>query len=276
MLLESFAVTGAAASLINVMLTGNRGSALKTGGFMLMRFIEYFFASALLYLSSAYIYTELAIDLDEPQEESSAFWRWQFGELAETVRKAFRVKLEVSGLELLPKDTRYLIVSNHRSLFDPVSMAAAFKKQEYVYISKASNFKIPIAGKVMHKCGCMALNRENNREAIVTIKRAVQMIKSDTASVVIYPEGTRSQLDEVLPFHAGSFKIAQRAGVPVVCIAMRDTDKVVHRGPILPTTVHIDVAGVIDADFVGKHTTKETAELAHKIIQEKLDIEKNS
>ena len=153
-------------------------------------------------------------------------------------------------------------------------MAAAFRDQEYIYISKASNFKIPIAGKVMHKCGCLALNREDNREALVTIKRAAEIIGNDRASVVIYPEGTRSQKDELLPFHAGSFKIAQKTGAPVVLIAMRNTDDVRHNMPFKRTTVHIDIVDVIDGEFVRSHTTKETAELARNIIQKKLDTER--
>lgn len=274
MLLKFFAATGAAATALKLAIGGVKGGVFKVTFAALLRFIEYFLITGVGYLGLLYLITELTIKLEEPQDEPSAFWKWQFGEIAEMVRSVFRVKIEINGLELLPEDGRYLMVSNHRSLFDPVTMAAAFKNQEYVYISKPSNFKIPIAGKVMHKCGCLALNREDNREALVTIKRAAEIIGNDSASVVIYPEGTRSQKDELLPFHAGSFKIAQKANVPVVAVAMRNTDKVVHRGPIRKTTVYIDVVGVIDSDYVKTHNTKETAQLAQSMIQERLDIEK--
>lgn len=273
MLLRLFAAVSASATALNIVLRGPKANAARTAGFALLRFIEYYFAAGLTYLAGMYAFTELAVDLDEPQESPSEFWQKQFGDIAEMVRDAMNVKVVLSGTEKLPTDGRYLIVSNHRSLFDPVTMAATFRNERYVYISKPSNFKIPIAGKVMHKCGCMPLNRENNREALITIKRAAELIKNDTASIVIYPEGTRTQENELKPFHAGSFKIAQKSGVPVVLIAMRNTDKVIHNAPFKRTTVYIDIVDVIDAGYVKTHTTKEIAELAQRKIQERLNIE---
>lgn len=78
----------------------------------------------------------------------------------------------------------------------------------------------------------------------------------------------------MLPFHAGSFKIAQRANVPVVCVALRNTDRVIHNFPLKKTNIYIDVVGVIDAEYVKEHKTKETAALAQTMIEEKLDAEK--
>ena len=273
MLLKKFAAVGAAATALDLTVRGPKATALKTAGAALGRFTGYFFAAGIGYLAGMYAFTELTVDLDEPQEKPSAFWQRQFGDVAELVREASNVKVVLTGREKLPKDGCYLVVSNHRSLYDPVTMAATFRDDGYIYISKPSNFKIPIAGKLMHKCGCMALNRENNREALLTIKRAAELIKNGEASVVIYPEGTRSKENELKPFHAGSFKIAQKSGAPVVLIAMRNTDKVQHNAPFKRTTVYIDIVDVIDASFVKTHSTKETAELAQKKIQERLDIE---
>ena len=104
--------------------------------------------------------------------------------------------------------------------------------------------------------------------------KATEYIDKDYASVVIYPEGTRSKQEDMLPFHAGSFKIAQRANVPVVCVALRNTDRVIHNFPLKKTNIYIDVVGVIDAEYVKEHKTKETAQLAQTMIEEKLDAEK--
>ena len=166
------------------------------------------------------------------------------------------------------------MVANHRSLADPVVMVHKMPKEELTFVSKPGNLKIPIIGKVMHKCGCLPLDRENNREALKTVKAATEYIDKDYASVVIYPEGTRSKQEDMLPFHAGSFKIAQRANVPVVCVALRNTDRVIHNFPLKKTNIYIDVVGVIDAEYVKEHKTKETAQLAQTMIEEKLDAEK--
>lgn len=274
MLLKVFSALSAGATALDIALKDRKLSPVKTAGFALMRFAEFYIGQILAYLVSMYALTELTVDLNEPEETPKPFWQWNFGEVAELVRWGSNIKIELTGEEKLPENGRYLVVSNHRSLFDPVTMAAAFRKQRYIYISKPSNFNIPVAGKLMHKCCCMQLNRENNRDALTTIKRSEEFIKNDVASVVIYPEGTRSKEDELLPFHAGSFKIAQKTGAPVVLIAMRNTDDVRHNMPFKRTTVHIDIVDVIDGEFVRSHTTKETAELARNIIQKKLDTER--
>lgn len=274
MLLKLFAAAGASATAVNIAVAGLKGNLLKSAGFVVLRFIEYFFAAAFTYILGTYAVTELTTDLDTPQEKPSKFWQWTFGEIAEMVQTVMNIKVELTGTEKLPSDGRYLLVCNHRSLFDPVTMAAVFKNEKYIFISKPSNFKIPIAGKVMHKCCCMALNREDNREALTTIKRAQEFIRNDVASVVIYPEGTRNQADELLPFHAGSFKIAQKTGVPVVAVAVSNTDLVKKNFPFKRTRVGITIADVIDSEYVKTHTTKETAQLAQTIIQERLNIEK--
>ncbi len=275
MLLRFSAALSAAATALNVILTDKSLSAPRMVGFAALRFVEYFMGVVLSYVATALVVTELTVKLDEPQEEPSKFWQWNFRQLAEIVCFFMRVNIKVDGREKLPTDRRYLLVCNHKSLFDPVSKAKVFGDENYIYISKPSNFRIPVAGKVMYKCGCMALNRENNREALVTIKRASELIKNDKASIVIYPEGTRGKTDELLPFHAGSFKIAQRAGAPIVVAAAIGTDKVVHNFPFKASQVTIDIIDVLDEEFVKTHSTKETAEKAQSIIQARLDRELN-
>lgn len=273
MLLEIFASVSGAGTAINIAQKRNSLGKLRLTGFALMRFAEYYLASTLLYLASAYAATELTIKVEDEQQEPGRFSQWNFRELAKMVCAYTGVRFEVTGREKLPADSRYLVVSNHRSLFDPVTTAAAFGKENYLFISKPENFKIPVAGKLMYRCGCMPMNRENNREALKTIKRAAEIIKSDKASVVIYPEGTRSKQDKLLPFHAGSFKIAQRAGVPVVILAVRGTELVKHNMPFRKTKIYLDIVDVIDAEYVKTHSTKDTAALAQSIMQSKLTLE---
>ena len=183
------------------------------------------------------------------------------------------VRAHISGLEKLPQDQKYLFVCNHKSMFDPLVVMGAMKKQNISFISKPSNLKIPVAGVIAKNAGFLAIDRENNREALKTILQAAEYLKNGVCNMGIYPEGTRSKTSEMLPFHAGSFKIAQKAGVPVVCTAVRNTENVQHNFPFRKTNVYIDILEVIDADFVKNHSTRETAELAQSIIQAKLDTE---
>lgn len=275
MLLIIIAALSIIASIITFVFGGLAYHGIALAGMFLLVTLAYYLALHVLYALTALIVTELLINLKKEQSAPSKFWMWHFEQITWILCFYGRVKIVVSGREKLPKDGRYLMVSNHRSLFDPIVKAVAFRDQGLIYISKPGNFKIPVAGKVMHKCGCLSLNRDNNREALYTIKRACRLIDEDIASVVIYPEGTRSREDEMLPFHAGSFKIAQKTGVPVVCVALRNTDEVCHNFPFRSTTVYIDIVEVIDAGFAKEHSTAETAEIAQKAIQSKLDCKSN-
>lgn len=274
MLLKIFAAIGAGGSVLHTLISSTAGGALKVTGELLLRFVEYFFGAHLVYAVGMLLATELLIDKDKPQEKPSKFWLWHLHAVADLLVFYARADVSISGTELIPKDTRYLMVSNHRSLADPVVMVNKMPKEEITFVSKPGNLKIPIIGKVMHKCGCLPLDRENNREALKTVKAATEYINKDYCSVVIYPEGTRSKQEGMLPFHAGSFKIAQRADVPVVVVALRNTDKVIHNFPLKKTNVYIDVIGVIDAGYVKEHKTKDTAQLAQEMIEKKLAEEK--
>lgn len=274
MLLKIFAAIGAGGSVLHTLISSTAGGALKVTGELLLRFVEYFFGAHLVYAVGMLLATELLIDKDKPQEKPSKFWLWHLHAVADLLVFYARADVSISGTELIPKDTRYLMVSNHRSLADPVVMVNKMPKEEITFVSKPGNLKIPIIGKVMHKCGCLPLDRENNREALKTVKAATEYINKDYCSVVIYPEGTRSKQEGMLPFHAGSFKIAQRADVPVVVVALRNTDKVIHNFPLKKTNVYIDVIGVIDAGYVREHKTKDTAQLAQEMIEKKLAEEK--
>lgn len=274
MLLKIFAAIGAGGSVLHTLISGASGGALKVTGELLLRFVEYFFGAHLAYAVAMLLATELFINKDKPQEKPSKFWLWHLHAVADLLVFYARADVSISGAELIPNDTRYLMVSNHRSLADPVVMVNRMPKEELTFISKPSNLKIPIIGKVMHKCGCLPLDRENNREALKTVKAATEYINKDYCSVVIYPEGTRSKQENMLPFHAGSFKIAQRADVPVVVVALRNTDKVAHNFPLKKTNIYIDVLGVIDAEYVREHKTKDTAQLAQEMIERKLAEEK--
>ena len=271
MLLKLFAGLSAAATALNISSPRVEFTGIKLAGFALLRFAEFYIGTLLAYIAAVYAASELTVDMEKPQEKPSKFWQWNMNELAEIICVLVGARVSVTGTEKLPEGQRYLMVCNHRSIFDPIASVKVFGAQEHIYISKPENFKIPIGGAVMHKCGCLPLNRDNNREALTTVKHASEIIKNDVASVVIYPEGTRSSEDKLLPFHAGSFKIAQRVGAPVVVTALCGTDEVVHNVPFRRTNIEIDIIDVLDGEFVKSHSTKEIAELAQKMIQENLD-----
>lgn len=183
------------------------------------------------------------------------------------------VRTEVRGEELLPKDSRFVLVCNHRSMFDPLVTEAKLGAYTLGFISKPSNLKIPLVGKLAYGGCYLPIDRENDRKALKTILTAADYIKRDFCSVCIYPEGTRSKSSQMLPFHAGSFKIAQKANVPLVIASVQGTEQV-HRNFLLrPTHVELRILEVVPAAQVKAMSTQELAAYSRKLMEEALSGE---
>ena len=196
--------------------------------------------------------------------------RWICSAVAQWLGGYAGVRVHLSGLEKLP-DGPFLFVSNHRSMFDPLVVMGWLSKYNISFVSKPSNLVLPIAGITARHAGFLSLDRENNREALKTILLAADYLKRGVCNIGIYPEGTRSKTREMLPFHAGSFKIAQKAGVPVVVACSHGTENVKNCFFFQRTPVYLDILTVIDADRVKTTGTGELAEEARRLIQTRLD-----
>ena len=162
---------------------------------------------------------------------------------------ALRVKISFHGMEKFP-DEPFVLVSNHISNFDPVVVLAKVKGRKIAFISKPSNFKIPVAGPYTHNAGFLAIDRENAMRAMRTIKRAAELVVSEQMIMGIYPEGTRSKTGELLEFKEGAFLLAKRSNAPVVVITTKGTDKIAKRMVLRSTKVDLEVIEVIDKETV--------------------------
>jgi len=181
--------------------------------------------------------------------------------------KLLRIRVHVSGIEKIPKDTKVLFVSNHRSNFDPIITWYILKKWKIAFISKPSNFKIPFFGRIIRKCCFMPIDRENPRNAIVTINKAAKLLKKQEVSIGIYPEGTRSKNGQLLPFHNGVFKIAQKAEAAIVVLCVTGTEKISKRTPFRRTDVYLDVLEVFSAQGIKETKTEMIGTAVRRLLE---------
>ena len=177
------------------------------------------------------------------------------------------VRRRLVGAEKIPTDRPYLLVCNHRSAFDPVSTLAMFKRWNMCFVCKPELFKIPVLGPAMRRAGFFPIDRENPRNAVTAIKHAAEIITKQGRSVGIYPEGTRSKDEQLLPFHAGSFKVASMARCPVVVTSIR-----YEKGPLWIRRVHLHILDVMDADYVAANSTAAMADRAKEAIAADLNL----
>lgn len=197
----------------------------------------------------------LLVDPNKEYNTHSRFYRNILNFSTGVVFWLGRVHFEVSGMEKVPADGRFLLVSNHKSNFDPLACWYIFRKYDIAFISKPANFKIPFFGRMIRKCCFMAIDRENARNALETIHRAVTLLDHDVVSIGAYPEGTRNKAPgyDLLPFRPGLLKIAQKAKVPIVVISMKGTPDI--RYFFRRNTVRLHVLETIPVEEVTACTT---------------------
>ena len=192
------------------------------------------------------------------------------------INKKKPVTKEHHGMRRLMVETMQLILLAGRirmhaeglDRIDPFLPLTLLKGTEIIYICKPEILKMPVAGSYAHICGFPFIDRENNRQALKTILRAVDILKEEQTAVGIFPEGTRNKTDApLLPLHAGSFSIAKRANVPIVVAVNRGTEKAIRQFLWHGTKVSFKVIDVLSPEQIADLSTQEIAEL----VREKLE-----
>ncbi len=210
---------------------------------------------------------EKAVDLNKPQEKDSKFYRFLISLIAETALPVLLVRMHTEGLEKTPKQGRFLLVCNHLNEMDPVVLLHYFRKSQLTFISKKENQSMFVVGRFMHKIMCQLINRENDREALKTILKCVEIIREDKASVAVFPEGYIHKDKKLHHFRSGVFKIAQKTKVSIVVCTLQNTQHVFHNGLRLkPTHVHLHLLEVISPEQYEGMTTVELGEKVYEMM----------
>jgi 1-acyl-sn-glycerol-3-phosphate acyltransferase len=124
------------------------------------------------------------------------------------------IRLVVEGLERIPGDGPVIYMGNHQGNFDINALTLAVPRL-FSWIAKEELFRIPVFGAAMKRAGYIPLDRSGGRKALKSMKAAAARIAAG-ASVVIFPEGTRTKDGSLLPFKRGAFLLAVKSGVPIV------------------------------------------------------------
>jgi 1-acyl-sn-glycerol-3-phosphate acyltransferase len=136
-------------------------------------------------------------------------------------------KLTVTGREHIPRKGGLCIVSNHGSIFD-ILLHLAYVGRPFGFIAKKELLAVPFLNLWIFLLGGLFIDRKNTRRAVKTIERGVERIKAGGV-MIIFPEGTRSKGQGLLPFHPGSLKLAARSLAPVVPAAISGSYDVFER-----------------------------------------------
>ncbi|MGF0031612.1 lysophospholipid acyltransferase family protein [Bariatricus sp. SGI.154] len=192
------------------------------------------------------------------------------------VQWAFKVILKIAGVEVTVigeenvPDEPVLFIGNHRSYFD-ILLTYSRCKHLTGYVAKKEMLRYPLLRDWMKRLYCLFLDRDNPKEGLKTILQAIDYVKNGI-SICIFPEGTRNDGEELslLPFHNGSFKIAEKSGCAIVPMSMNNTIDIFegHLPRIKKTHVVLEYGKPIYMKDLDKETKKHIGEYCQNIIRE--------
>jgi 1-acyl-sn-glycerol-3-phosphate acyltransferase len=156
------------------------------------------------------------------------------------------ITFRVSGREHVPLTRAAVYCSNHQSNVDPPILFEALHPRMHI-LYKHEIDQIPILARAFRLGGFIPVDRRNRDSSLRSIEAGARSIRSGN-SFLIFPEGTRSRTDELLPFKKRGFHMAILAGAPIVPVAIRGGRDAMRRGSwlIRPATVEIKVGRPIE------------------------------
>ncbi|MBQ3000699.1 MAG: 1-acyl-sn-glycerol-3-phosphate acyltransferase [Oscillospiraceae bacterium] len=236
-----------------------------------------FVGGAVLFAVLAAVFLFVAcgvVDMKKLPDKDSKFYRTMTYLYVDAIKTALGLKIETEGLEKTPVGTRFLLVCNHISDLDPVVLFYCFYKSTLAFISKRENDQKPLVGQIQRKILCQPINRENDREALKTILRCIQLIKEDQVAIGVFPEGYTSLDGKLRHFRNGVFKIAQKANVPVVVCTVQGTQAAMKSlFKLKGGYVKLHLVDVISAEEAKAMNTAELGERVYEMMAKDLGPE---
>jgi 1-acyl-sn-glycerol-3-phosphate acyltransferase len=162
----------------------------------------------------------------------------------------------------------YVFLCNHQSLFDIPLLLTTCPGQVRM-MAKRSLFRIPFFGWSLWACGFIPIDRADRSTARSSFASALDRLRAGT-SILLFPEGTRSLTDTLLPFQRGGILLAMKTGLPIVPVGVRGTRAVQPKGSltIRPGTIEVRYgAPIFCADYGVRRRAELTAEVRRRVAE---------
>jgi len=169
------------------------------------------------------------------------------------------------------KEQNAMFIANHCSWMDIPFLGATMGWRNYKIVSKKELGIVPILGTAIRAGGHIMIDRVDRRSQVRTLKQGIGYLK-DGLNLATFPEGTRSRSGRMMEFKAGAFKMAHKAGAPVIPISIVNSDKVMPMGWMMAMRPAYGVAEVVVHPPVSSDdkTEEELAEAVRKSMIEGL------
>lgn len=174
--------------------------------------------------------------------------------------------VSVKGIENIPKEGPFLIVSNHQSIIDPFVLMYCFPGK-ISFLAASYLFRIPFLRLLICLGGAMPIKGPRDT---ATLKKALKLLEQGRI-IGIFPEGGVSLNGKLKPFMQGWAYMALKSGTPVIPTAVNKSREVLPVGKYIPRRGRIEVVfgEVLEVEKIGK-VRKGDIKFLNAIMEEKI------
>jgi len=132
------------------------------------------------------------------------------------------LRVRVVGRERFDRRRQYVVMANHRSHFD-APLLYGWLGFRFLWVMKKELRRAPVLGPACARVGHIFIDRRDHAQAVAALREG--LARSAGASVLFFPEGTRSPDRNLLPFKKGGFALAAEAGLPILPVTVTGTER---------------------------------------------------
>jgi 1-acyl-sn-glycerol-3-phosphate acyltransferase len=135
-------------------------------------------------------------------------------------------RIRIEGRKKAIRGTTYVVISNHQSILDILLVNCL--RYRYKWISKIENMKVPAVGWYLKMAGYITVDRGNDESKAAMREKSLACLQRG-CSIMLFPEGTRSQNGEIGFFKRGAFQLAMQAEVPILPVVLDGTSDILPK-----------------------------------------------
>jgi len=186
------------------------------------------------------------------------------------------IKVDIKGMEHVRQDRAQIFVANHQGYFDIFALSG-FLPVQIRWVAKSSLFKIPFLGWAIAASGYIPVVRGNRKKSYQAFLATIEKLKAGN-SIVIFPEGTRSEDGTIGPFKKGGLLLSVRSGAPLVPVTLLGTGSIIKKGSgvIRPGRIQIIISPPIPSQAVVDNKEESVLRTLREIICKNYEGHKTS
>ena len=181
------------------------------------------------------------------------------------------IKLIIKGAEKIDVNKSYVVVSNHPSTLDIFTHITALPVS-IRFLTKTELFRIPVFGRVLKVLGLPRIDRKNASANFEKINESISKVIKNKNSIMIFPEGKRSNQKDLLPFKKGAAYISKDFQLPIIPVVTHNAHNLMRKGEVWLRSGEITIEILNPINHSEELTVEEMTTKIYNLIDEKLKI----